>query len=167
MQQILSSREAAAQLGDIDPTTIQRAIGRGELPATRTRERAPWRIQREDLLSWAAVNGFTVKNGNGQAIDPATGEVLERTGDAELGRIVASEPADRALAAKQRLAGVQPDVAAAERPEAPAARIESNVGAIVLPPAVSVAADRLALLAKLVKASQFEAAQIVVEAWAL
>jgi excisionase family DNA binding protein len=164
MQQILSSREAAAQLGDIDPTTIQRAIGRGELPATRSRERAPWRIQREDLLSWAAVNGFTVKNGNGQAIDPATGEILEVDAEDE----APVSLAERALAAKQRLAGVQPDVAAAERPEGPA-EPESNVAAIIMPrsAASSIAADRLALLAQLVKGGHFEAAKIVVEAWAL
>jgi hypothetical protein len=150
MQQILTSREAAKVLGDIDPTTIQRAIGRGELAASRPRDRAPWRITIQDLTLWAASNGYTVQNGNGDKVDPSTGEVLE----APVAEVLETE--------------------APELPAAPSkngsndgSKIESNVAAVIMPPATSVAADRLMLLARLVKAGQFDAAQIVVEAWAL
>lgn len=164
-QQVLTSREAAKALGDIDPTTIQRAIGRGELAASRPRDRAPWRIALQDLAVWAASNGYTLQNGHGDAVDPSTGEVLEPAeseaptveDEAELPAPAAAPVsiAARSIGARQRLAGIRPA----------AAPIESN--AVVLPTATSVSADRLGLLAQLVKAGQFEAAKIVVEVWAL
>lgn len=167
MQQNYTSREAAALLaGDVDATTVQRAIQRGELVATKAgkHKQSPYRIERADLLTWAADKGYTIVNGNGDRVDAATGEVLETE----------PSPATRAVAARQRLNGVKPaavvaDEAAAVGAEPPAAPvapvIESNVARVLLPGS-SVAADRLALLTRLVKDGHLEAAQLVIEAWA-
>ena len=98
---VVSSREAGRLLG-IDATTVQRAIGRGELNASRPREHAPYRIRREDLLKWGADNGLSLVNGS-ERVDLATGEVLEPDASTP-------EPkADKSAAvadARARLAGV-------------------------------------------------------------
>jgi len=165
MQQTYSSREAADALaGDVDSTTIQRAIQRGELAAAKAgkHRQSPFKIAHADLLAWAAARGYSFVNGNGDRVDAATGEVLESE----------PSPAARAVAARQRLNGVAPaletDEAAAPDAEPAAApvapRVESNVARVLLPGS-SVAADRLALLTRLVKAGHLDAAQLVIEAW--
>jgi hypothetical protein len=156
MQHSFSSRGAAAFVGgDVDSTTIQRAIVRGELEAEKgPSKQSRYRISRGALTRWAAERGLAVVGDNGSRIDAATGEVLE---DAEPTPIV------KATAARARLAGVAPKVEA--EPET------FNVAAIVPSPAAriadSVSSDRLALLARLVREGHIEAAQLVVEAWAL
>jgi excisionase family DNA binding protein len=152
MQQILSSREAASLL-DVNGTTIQRAIQRNELAATRRKAHGMFQIQRADLIEWAAKNGYAVRNGNGDRVDAQTGEVLEAD----------ASPAELAIEARARLEGLREPIAEAEAEAEPAAPI-SNVASVIL--ADRVANDRLALLSKLVTAGQFEAAQLVVEAWA-
>jgi excisionase family DNA binding protein len=159
-QQTYSSREAATVV-NVDPTTIQRAIVRGELAAERggTSKQARYRISRESLAAWAVENNLTFNTGNGHTVDPATGEVLE-------------SPAEKAVAARARLEGYESaqlgpvSVVDGEITPEPAVPV-SNVAAVVLPPAASVSADRLALLAQLVKAGHFEAAQLVIGAWGL
>jgi hypothetical protein len=139
---------AAARAVNVNPTTVQRSIQRGELKAERhgTSRQARYQISPESLAEWAAANGLTITTGNGQ-VDPATGEVLGPL-------TIAEREAEQAAQADESLA------------PAPLA-LESNVRAVVLPPAASVAADRLALLAQLVKAGHFEAAQLVLGAWGL
>jgi hypothetical protein len=145
MQQHSYSTIAAARAVNVNPTTVQRAIQRAELKAERhgTSRQARYQISPESLAEWAAANGLTITTGNGQ-VDPATGEVLE-------------QPAE---ALEVRDAGIA-------FPEFGKAEPVSNVAAVVLPPAASVAADRLSLLAQLVKAGHFEAAQLVIGAWGL
>lgn len=138
MQQVpsvLSSREAA-RIIDVDATTIQRAIARGELNASRPRDRAPYRIQRSDLLAWAAANGYAAVNGSGQHVDAATGEVLESEAPAE-----ASTPIAAATAARARLAGVVPGRVTIEplvevsEPPIGNGRLVTNVERVLLPSA--------------------------------
>lgn len=157
MQQIasvLSTREAARYI-DVDATTIQRAIARGDLNASRPREHAPYRIQRSDLFTWAAANGYAGLNGEGERVDLSTGEVLAADAapvgayeSAQLGpvEVVAGEvtPIAAATAARARLAGVAPVVrdgqfAAADysrEPRFDSERAgEANVARILLPSA--------------------------------
>jgi excisionase family DNA binding protein len=145
MQQQTYSTIAAASAVNVNPTTIQRAIQRGELEATRrgSSKQARFRITADALAAWAATNDLTIRTANGHQVDPATGEVLE---SAQLGPVVVVE---------------------GEVVPMPAAPAVSNVAAVVLPPAASIAADRLSLLAQLVKAGHFEAAQLVLGAWGL
>jgi hypothetical protein len=148
MQQHSYSTIAAAKAVNVNPTTVQRAIQRAELKAERhgTSRQARYQISPESLAEWAAANGLTITTGNGQ-VDPATGEVLGPL-------TIAEREAEQAAQADESLA------------PAPLA-LESNVRAVVLPPAASVAADRLALLAQLVKADQLEAARIVIAHWGI
>jgi hypothetical protein len=148
MQQHSYSTIAAASAVGVNPTTVQRAIQRAELKAERhgTSRQARYQISPESLAEWATANGLTITTGNGQ-VDPATGEVLGPL-------TIAEREAEQAAQADESLA------------PAPMA-VESNVRAVVLPPAASVAADRLSLLAQLVKAGHFEAAQLVISAWGL
>lgn len=146
MQQIpsvLSSREAA-RIVDVDATTIQRAIASGDLPAARHRDRAPWRIQRSDLLTWAGANGYAAVNGNGERIDAATGEVLEHAQayeSAQLGPVTVVNgevtPTSRAATvadARARLAGVK---VTGDGPFDSDIRLEANVARLLLPSAES------------------------------
>lgn len=179
MQQLASysSNQAAAMFGgDVNPTTIQRAISRGELLASKgPHAQSRYRIAHTDLMTWAAARGLSVLNGADERVDAATGEVVEP-----------ESPAERAMAARQRLAGVRKPEAPAEAPEvlepvtdgalanhpdfefvkaAPAAApVESNVARVLLP-AANVYADRLALIVKLVRDGHLEAAQLVIAAW--
>jgi hypothetical protein len=155
MQQHSYSTIAAASAAGVNPTTVQRAIQRGELKAERhgTSRQARYQISPAALAEWAAANGLTITTGNGQ-VDPATGEVLESAQLAE----------DRSLRINGRFGPVaEIDGEVVPMPAAPT----SNVAAVVLPPAASVAADRLSLLAQLVKADQLEAARIVITHWGL
>ena len=143
---VLSSREAGRLL-DVDPTTIQRAIGRGELNASRPREHAPFRIQRADLLKWAADNGIAALNENGERVDITTGEVLAADEPTST-----PEPTEnRVVDARARLAGVKLEQERATDRfvnDSRARLAESNVAAI-LPNAESgllEAARRLAAL---------------------
>lgn len=174
MQQNYTSREAAALFaGDVDSTTVQRAITRGELAASKSgkHRQSPYRIERAELLRWGADRGFSLVNDAGDRVDVATGEVLDP--DAE------PTPAEKAAAARARLAGLRVPVAAAGDPElarivasepalqeivAVPAPVASNVARVLLP-SPSVAEDRLQLLSKLVSGGHVEAAQLVIEAW--
>jgi excisionase family DNA binding protein len=137
MQQIssvLSSREAGRVL-DVDATTIQRAIVRGELNASRKREHSPYRIQRSDLLAWAAANGIAALNAEGERVDVSTGEVLADNEPA-----TAPAPPVNVADARARLAGVPAGQFAnadyTREPRFDSPRVaESNVAQILLPSA--------------------------------
>lgn len=140
MQHSYSSREAADLFGaDVDATTIQRAIKRGELAAHKSgpHRQSPFVIDHADLVSWAAERNLAMVNGNGDRVSVATGEVL--AADEQPTPIV------RATAARARLAGVpagfEPvtDGALANHPDfefvKPAAPAASNVARVILPSA--------------------------------
>lgn len=136
MQQNYTSREAAALFsGDVDSTTVQRAIVRGELTATKAgkHKQSPYRIERDELLRWGAERGFALVNDAGERVDVATGEVLDP--DAE------PTPAQKAVEARARLDGISP-VAWGNKADAIALTVarrereaESNVARVLLPSA--------------------------------
>jgi hypothetical protein len=144
VQQTYSSREAAELFGgEVNPTTIQRAITRGELPATKgPHAQSRFRVAHADLMAWAGTRGLSVVNGNGEHVDAATGEVLEP-------EAIADHAVKPAAQLKQNGA---------------AAPTESNVVAALLP-AANVYADRLALIIRLVRDGHVDAAQLVIAAW--
>lgn len=139
MQHSYSSREAADLFGaDVDATSIQRAIKRGELTARKKgpHPQSPFVIEHDDLVRWAADRGLPMVNGAGERVNVATGEVLAEGEQ--------PTPIARAAAARARLAGVVAPapgvelwpgtVAGADVPPSPA-RAESNVARVVLPSA--------------------------------
>jgi excisionase family DNA binding protein len=134
-QNSYNSSEAARVLG-LNNTTIQRAIQRGDLNGTRPRDRAPYIIERDELLRFAIANGHKLHADTGELIDPSTGEVLEQLPEAPT-------PIVAATAARARLAGVAPvelaeSIEVATTPQFGAADytrrpLESNVSRVLLP----------------------------------
>lgn len=130
MQQNYTSREAAALFaGDVDSTTVQRAITRGELAASKSgkHRQSPYKIERAELLRWGAERGFSLVNDAGERVDVATGEVLDP--DAE------PSPVEKATEARARLAGLRVPDARDDEDGFPVAPVASNVTRVLLPSA--------------------------------
>lgn len=155
MQHSYSSREAADLFGtDVDATSIQRAIKRGELIAHKAgpHRQSPFVIEHEDLVRWAGERGLPMVNGAGERVNVATGEVLA---DGE-------QPMTRVAAARARLAGVTPrgdaEPALREIVTLPNGAHETNVARVVLPSAESGLLEACRRLAALPESPELWAA---------
>lgn len=169
----VSAREAARRLGFKSTNSVLTAIRDGELPAIRSearvrngRNNATYRIDTADLVRWAEKRGLEgATEPSGEPVDlPATlteaatptpirPEVKETF--EVCGHLVGREFGSLVCILESGHDGPH-------KPEMP--QLESNVSRVLLP-GVSVAADRLELLSKLVLAGQFDAARLVVETW--
>lgn len=124
-QRSYNSSEAARLFG-LNNTTVQRAIQRGDLLATRYRDRSPFSIDRAELLRWGATQNYKIQGPDGQLIDPATGEVVEAVEETG-GAVEAYESA--------QLGPVTVVNGEVTPLPAPAARVQTNVSRVLLPSA--------------------------------
>lgn len=74
----------AAKLLDVSPGYVLRALESGELGGERKpgsaqsgRKTLSWTLRRSAVVDFAKARGLTIVGGNGQHVDPSTGEVVE------------------------------------------------------------------------------------------